>query len=213
MAIKTLKFYGQGYGTVPCTIVATLNGNEVFNGAIATIEPQYVDRSPESQVELFTAEIDTATVGLLPMSIQVTAGDGAYFMQVMSNYIKVVNPVYTTAQLNTLLNPATTDPEKTVIYEQHANPALTAEEIALLQQVSSDENGAAKLAVLESHGLTLMVNGGAGTFGTPAPGSDIRENVAVDGTPVEPPVRPPYGTYGWFVHSGSTLSCDLVITN
>lgn len=213
MAIKTLKFYGQGYGTVPCTIVATLNGNEVFNGAISTVEPQYVDRSPESQVELFTATIDSATAGLIPMTIEVTAGEGAYFMEIMSNYTKVPNPIYTTAQFNTLINSATTDTEKTAIYELHANPALTPEEVTLMQEVSSDENGAAKLAVLESRGLTLMVNSGADVFGSATPGSDTRDNVQIDGTPVEPPPRPPYGTYGWFVHNGSTLSCDLIINN
>lgn len=209
MAIKTLKFYGQGYGTVPCTIVATLNGVEVFSGAVPTVEPQYVDRDPAAQVELFTATIDSATTGTVPMTVEVTAGDGVYAGKILANYAKITNPVYSPAQLAILTDSATSPQDRVAIFETVAVPPFTAEEVTLLESTDPADLAAA-IALTESHNVSVLVNGGVDAF-SPTSTVDSRANVEIDGEPTEVPARPPYGTYGWFVNNGSTLAYDLVI--
>jgi len=97
MTNRTVQFWGQGYSTppaaglefTPCSITATVDGNQVFSGAIPTIEGTDIGRLPADQAILFTFEIPLVTTGntayTLPVSLDIT-GDDVYLEQILINY-------------------------------------------------------------------------------------------------------------------------------
>jgi hypothetical protein len=80
---------------------------------------------------LCTFEIDTAFVGEIPMTCAVSAGT-VIFTNINANYVSIPNPVYTPAQITTLDNPATTLADGVAIYTQVAVPALSQADIDAL---------------------------------------------------------------------------------
>lgn len=102
MTNRTVQFYGQGYSTppaeglalTPCTITATVDGNQVFSGTIPTLETSDIYHLPSEQVLLFSFEIPLVTGGntaspstnyTLPVSLDIT-GDDVFLEQINSNY-------------------------------------------------------------------------------------------------------------------------------
>ena len=96
MTTRTVQFLGQGYSTppaeglalTPCTITATVSGNQVFSGTIATLESSDILRLPGEQQVLFTFEIPLVTGNVpytLPVSLAIT-GDDVYLEQIDANY-------------------------------------------------------------------------------------------------------------------------------
>lgn len=103
MTNRTVQFWGQGYSTppaegltlTPCTITATVDGNVVFSGTVATSESSDILRLPTDQTILFTCEIPLITTGnayTLPVSLAIT-GDDMYLEQIEINYNGLANGV------------------------------------------------------------------------------------------------------------------------
>jgi hypothetical protein len=95
MTTRTFKQYGQGYGTTPATIVVTLNGVEIFNGDIATLDQPlpYMPMPPGENVgvEIYSWTKDLTFQGT--DSLQITVADGIFLMsQSVANYFKYPVP-------------------------------------------------------------------------------------------------------------------------
>lgn len=90
---RTFQFLGQGYGSDPVSITASINSTQIYSGTIPTIagpsEPYPVVPSAE-QVILFSidnsAALNTDFAGSLPMTIVVSGGNGVLFGEINSNY-------------------------------------------------------------------------------------------------------------------------------
>jgi hypothetical protein len=96
MTIRTFKQLGQGYGTSPLIITASINNAVVYQGEIPTVDQpvpeSYFDLPGDFGEQLFSWELDTAFAGTVEMSFSVT-GDGVLVLtDASANYIGVTNP-------------------------------------------------------------------------------------------------------------------------
>lgn len=90
---RTFQFLGQGYGSDPVSITASINSTQVYSGTIPTIAGP-ADSWPvvptNEQVILFSidnsAALNTDFAGSLPMTIVVSGGNGVLFGEINSNY-------------------------------------------------------------------------------------------------------------------------------
>jgi hypothetical protein len=211
MANRTVRILGQGYGNNPAEITVTANGNTVFSGSISTLnEP--VPALPNfalsnSMVTLCSFETDQAFTGQIPMICQVTQGS-AIFAQIYANYVRILNPVYSTEQYSIITNSATTNAERTVIWTELANPPLSQPEIETL--ATADIGQTQTATILAAHNLSYTVSSGADTFG-PIANAEPRSNVVINGVAqtTDPGELP--GAWFWIVNSGSTLAYDLEV--
>lgn len=209
--MRTLQFYGKGYGATPATVTVTLDGDTVFDGPVTTVDQPTVDVLPEQQVVLFTCEVPVAFTGAVPMICTVNNGT-IYFNYVTGNYASIPNPVYTLAQWSVLMNPASTKSQRLAIYEAVAVPPFSASEITTLQSTDPADLPAQN-AILSSHGCNNFVSSGASNYQDIWPGEE-RSSVSIDGVPQTLPDPRPSGaegTWGWTVTSGSVLAFDLNI--
>jgi hypothetical protein len=217
MANRTIQFWGQGYaptGTDPIVITATLSGNVIYTGNIPTLYTFDIGRLPGDQVVLFTCELPIDFAGTVPMSISLDSpvGVDVYFEQITSNYMSIINPVYTPSEINVLtINPTSVSAEKIAIYTAKAVPPLSSDDIAVLENGTREE----KNPILVAHNLTVHVSSGPDTFISVVNNlADPRSNVAINGTAVTRGDTPA-GTWGWevgFSGEGSGLiEYDLTV--
>jgi hypothetical protein len=82
---RTVQFFGQGYGTIPASIVVKLEDLTIFSGEIPTIAQSAYNTDPSDQVVLFTCELPVTFEGLKPMSVEVLAGT-VVMAQIHANY-------------------------------------------------------------------------------------------------------------------------------
>jgi hypothetical protein len=210
MAIRTVQILGQGYGANPAEITVTANGNTVFSGTVATLD-QPLPALPNLEIDLnsvlCTFEIDTAFVGEIPMTYAVSTGT-VTFSTVYANYVAILNPVYTPAQIATLENPDTTQAERVAIYTQVAVPPLSQADIdVLLDPASTPEQ---KNAILVAHNCTLYISSGANGYGS-IDNTDPRSSVVIDGTVQTPDHGELPGTWWWTINTGSTMTYQLEV--
>lgn len=221
MTNRTFKFYGKGYAPDPVSITATANGNVVFSGTVPTVnEPlPYPDESTAGFEVLFSMDMPLAVTGLIPMSVQVTAGgeapdSGICFGGTQVNYGYIPNPVYSSAQYQ-VMQTAPRSAEALNIITTLANPAFSTEEIATLSDPATTD--AVFDQMLGQHGIAVNIMGGASNFSHSfTPEGDSRTNVTLDGTPMTTPNPRPAGKTGnwiWKVPTGSTLAFDLIVEN
>jgi hypothetical protein len=216
MATRTIQFLGQACapgGTEPIVITATLNGNVVYTGDIPTLYTGAISRASEDQVVLFTFELPMNFAGTQPMSISLDnpLGASVYFEQINSNYMEIVNPVYTESEIGVLTDPTSTQAEKIAIYTAKAVPPLSVAEIAILEDGTPTE----KTSVLVAHNLTVLASSGPDTFFNANNQPDPRSNVVINGTAITRGTTPS-GTWGWlveFLAEGSGLiEYDFTVT-
>lgn len=87
MTIKTIQFFGQGYGSTPVSLTVKVNGIDFFVGEVSTIHQDPPEGlSTEDQVLLFTMPMEPDFHSNLPMSITVSGGYCAILGIVTSNY-------------------------------------------------------------------------------------------------------------------------------
>lgn len=90
---RTFQFFGQGYGSDPVSITASINSTQIYSGTIPTIpgpSDGYPVVPPAEQVVLFSIDnsvaLNTDFAGSLPMTIVVSGGTGVLFGDINSNY-------------------------------------------------------------------------------------------------------------------------------
>jgi len=132
--IRTLKFYGQGYGSETLSVVASVNNITVFSGEIPTVNESF-DLATNANSVLFSFDtgVDSSYDGSLPMSILVSGADGGViFGNVEVNQQWVVNPAFTAEQVTTFLDKSIDRGTKVTIRNTVASPAFSADDLAWL---------------------------------------------------------------------------------
>ena len=215
MSNRTIKFYGRAYGTEPCAMTINCNGATVFSGEVPTVILKPGQRAPVpvpnmnkevDTVELCSFDIVKTVTGLVPMTIEVTAGS-VLLGEVMSNYMMILNPAYSIDQLAKLGHPASTDTDKLTIYNAVAVPPLSlAEKTALMNPAILDTD---KDPILSAHGCDVMISTGANFAATQY---EVRHNVTIDGVPQTPDTTDfTGGTWWWMLQAGSTMTCNFEV--
>ena len=234
MTNRTIYVIGQGYSPTPVSVVATLDGNVVFNGTIPTVDQDIsVTKVPNPERRTLQEQLETAKTALFSISelveyegvatlnIEVTGGP-VWFGSVISNYL--ANP-----HLNPVLTPEqqaiATDPDSTVAQIQQiqfdiANPPFSAEEIAQIQAVTTFPYPADVQAIINAHNAKInCFSSGPDGFGRlpDLTGSldDTWSDVSVNGVaqPINPDAYTPplSGTWWWTLSPGDVFSATLRI--
>lgn len=222
MTNRTVQVCGFGFAPSDVTLIATVDGQTVFNGAIPTSNrsrPTLPDSDLENSVApvLFTFEIPVNFQGTKSMTYQVTNGT-VVLTNVKANYCPSrPNDRYSLEEFQILTNltsDAPTNQQKYNIYALHASPAFTQEETnTILNYPNSGVSLLEIKSILSARGLAPIIDPSADIFGPVNENSDPRSNVSIDGVPQSlDHSENPNGTWWWTVNSGSTLSCDLNIT-
>jgi hypothetical protein len=94
MTTRTVKIFGQGFGSTPAEISVTLNENVIYTGEIPTID-QPVYTLPNLEVantvpQLCDFEIGMDVSGTIPMTCTVLSGT-VIFAQILANYCVLDN--------------------------------------------------------------------------------------------------------------------------
>lgn len=212
MAIRTIQMLGKSFGATPSMVVATFDGNQIFNGTVTTVDqPVWSLPNPElipQQDLLFTFDVDTELNGQIPMTVTVSNGT-VIFGSVLANYVGMINPAYTPEQLAQLADPTLTRAERDAIYQTVANPPLTAEELATLADPAVAQS--VKNTIVQEHGAAVVVSSGPSGFRRIEP-TDPRINPSIDGVAQNPDRTDSPGTWWWVISAGSSLAYDLEIS-
>jgi hypothetical protein len=92
MITRTVKIFGQGFGSTPAEISVTLAGNVIYTGPVPTLDqPVYALPNLEftSQIpEICNFEIAMDFSGTIPMTCTVLAGT-VIFAQIEANYCAI----------------------------------------------------------------------------------------------------------------------------
>jgi hypothetical protein len=210
MTTRTLQFYGQGYGTTPATITATLDGVTIYTGAVPTIDAPYTYDYPDQPLLFEGGSIPADFSGTIPMTVEVTNGV-VIFIWIYANYCPVQNPVFTTEQWAIVSSTTLPWADKLTVYEAVATPPFTTEEIAILESTDPATFPAKNQILVDHNASNYLLT--ADNWGDTFPG-DNRTNVTIDGIPQSAPdPRPPGkdGDWPWVVSAGSVLAYDFNI--
>jgi hypothetical protein len=215
MTNRTLQFWGGGSaigGTEPISITANINNSVVYSGTIPTDYTTDPSRVPEDQVLLFTCEIPMNLAGTYPMAIYLDhpVGVSVFFEQIYSNYMAIVNSVYSPAQVE-ILKYGLVKSDKVEIMIECAVPPLTQGEIAILNE-GDDFSNPIQQDIIIAHNLMVYISSGPDGWRIPNNSSDQRSNVVINGVAVSRNVEP-VGTWGWMVmfdaETAGSITCDL----
>lgn len=95
MTIRTFKQQGQAYGWQPVTVIAKIDGNEIFNAMIEALDQPPVAlpvTGPFDSRDLFTWENSTDFQGSQEIEISVTGGT-LILSDTVANYVRKPDPV------------------------------------------------------------------------------------------------------------------------
>jgi len=94
-ANRTFQFHGIGYGDSPVTVTASVNSTQIFSGTITTLPgnlpvPDYPTPQEAYDTVAFTlvdsALLNTDFAGSLPMTIEISGGNGVILTDIFCNY-------------------------------------------------------------------------------------------------------------------------------
>lgn len=214
MATRKILFLGSGFGSTPATVTASIDGVEIFNGPVTTLDqpiPNLPDANLSFQlqnVKLFKFDTDTSFSGPIALSFTVNSGT-VIFAGVTASYVAIANPVYTAEQIETLKNPSTALSQKVSIWTSVATPAFTTEELEILNNPSTPS--ATVDQILVDHNCQLAVSSGASTVGLMSNVDPVTQ-VEIDSVPQTPDRTGGLnGMWSWVVPAESTLACNVNI--
>lgn len=220
MANRTVKFYGLGFNPEPVSITVTVDGTQVFSGAIPTIDQAVPNvnaaRSGYTFEELLSFEVPMDFDGTKPVSLTVNNG-AMIFADEQANYTLLPNPVFTPEQFQVLIDPNRTRQQSLDIIVPLANPPFTSAQIDLLTNISKEEYKTLRPMLQEHNVLTLVTSGVNGYRPTlnafEGTIEDNRLNVVINGVPENPERAPTYdGTWNWTLYAGDVMTYDLQIS-
>lgn len=222
MSNRTVQILGKAYGTTPCTVNATFNGNVVYTGAIPTTNEPPIITTPLPTEVLFTFEIPMNLLGTFPMNITFT-GDNIFVREVLANYGLTFNPIYNAEESAVLMElvvppppPAPPHTEQVAIYSSKATPPFTAEELAFLESADLNTQGDLFRDTLVAHACEFKQSFGPTTFTEISP-AQSKINVSINGvnyTTPESPTGDLTGEWGYDVPSidgSGTITFDLIV--
>lgn len=94
MTNRTVQIMGLGIGSDPATVVATVNGSQIFSGTVETIDEPFPSlpstEVANTLVSLFTFDIPMDFSNNLPMTVTV-ANNPVIFGPIKANYSNVAN--------------------------------------------------------------------------------------------------------------------------
>jgi hypothetical protein len=217
MTNRTLQFCGSAYafaGSEPISMTADLNNSVVYSGTIPTEYTTEPSVQPADQVVLFTCEVPMNFAGTYLMNIYLDnpVGVNVYFEQIYSNYMAIVNPVYSPAQVE-ILKYGLVKSDKVDILIECAVPPLTQGEIAILNE-GADFSNPIQQDIIIAHNLPLYISTGPDVWSPVDDNNDPRSNVVINGVAVPRDVDPP-GPWGWMVifnaETSGSISYDLTL--
>lgn len=214
MANRTIEVYGWVQSATTCSANVTFNGNVVHSGPVPIVATQPEIDPPNGFSEgLFTFQIPISSESeTFPMTIAFNGGEQALVQRVLTNYSRLNNPVYTQEQWLIVANVTpSTRAERNAIMIPLATPALTAEEINVLE--TANTTSPESQAIMNSHGIGYHVSNGPAVNKSTHLQGQAKTNVVVNGTAVTPGTEPP-GEWGYnipFVEGVGTISFDLVV--
>jgi hypothetical protein len=183
----------------------------VFSGPVSTVDqPLPILPNPATKLTeiLCTLEIDQAFTGQIPMTCTVSSGT-VIFAEIYANYVKILNPVFTSAQIAILANPDTTLSEKIAIYTPVAVPPLSQTDIdTFLDPASTREQ---RNTIMNEHNCNSVISSGANSYSV-IDTTDARSQVIIDGIAKSPDHTSLAGTWWWVISAGSTLAYQLDVS-
>lgn len=209
MPNRTIKLLGHGFGSTDAEITVTLEGTTIYTGPVTTVDQSVPDLPNlellSDQVELCSFELPIDFSGQKSMTCTVTNGT-VIFADIKANYCKIINPVFTSSDLEILSSPTSTPQEKYNVRASHAVPPFTAEEESYLLAHGADAGG---LVILNAHGVATIISSGSTVF-YEIDADDARSNITIDGVEKSPVHAGDYaGTFWWVIPNGSVLAYDL----
>ena len=94
MTTRTVKIFGQGFGSAPAEISVTLDGNVIYTGSVPTLDqPVYILPNFDLTSEIpaiCNFDIDMDYSGTIPMTCAVLSGT-VIFAQILANYCEIAN--------------------------------------------------------------------------------------------------------------------------
>jgi hypothetical protein len=94
MATRTIKLLGQGFGSSPVSITATVDGATVYTGTINTVDEPVPAQYTGKGSDMFSFTVDTTFSGTKPVTIAVTGGTLVTTVT-LGNYAMIKNPALT----------------------------------------------------------------------------------------------------------------------
>lgn len=94
MTMRTIKQQGQLYGLGPATVIAKIEGVEIFNGTLPTLNqplPSLPDSSPITVIDLFSWGEEVSFAGTRSLEIFVT-GATLLLTDTLANYYPISTP-------------------------------------------------------------------------------------------------------------------------
>ena len=235
-ANRTLQFVGYAYGNTPVLLNAHINGTTVFSGEVPTLNEPIPATLPGTQVLFSVVDsplFSTEFSGEYPMTISVANGTGIYVGQINSNYMPIPPAIVppTATMENSTIEGTTLTVGTLVDGTGPIIPGMILNGTGINQRTTIISGSDLTWTVDVSQTLAATTIIGAAP-GTPTPGNatafspcffgsptnsegtfDPRSNVSIDGITQVPTYAPvSTGVWSWLVYQGSTLGCNLNIS-
>lgn len=220
MANRTLQFYGIGYGSEPVTVTASLNGTEIFNNTISTINGPVNTTDPWNDTyAMFTADINSNIISNIPFTFAVSGNGTAVISRIDANYLYEPNPIYSAEDYAILMDTNASATTIAQTMDKYAVPPFTPTEMALVESTNPGDT-VARRELLESKGLQPFVPTGANVFNPVQTTVSCWDSVAINGVPVttadprclggqiNPSTGLPIVSVNWEIAGGSTMACE-----
>lgn len=177
-------------------ITAKIDGTTVYSGPI------------DSDTPMFTFQVPIEFQGKKSLSMKVNSGI-ATTQRVTANYTLLPNPVFSEEEKAIMYDPGSTVSEKLPIVIARANPSLTPDQQAVLEDESATPEEI-DVVLRATHTTGAVTTGPTGYNNANGPG-DVFSSVEIDGIPQPLPPEPGSEDWAHIVYEGSVMTADINI--